>query len=1335
MPPTRTGANTPSTRSKSNLVNCTCDICCADWDPQVQPIKGRKIPCSTRDSHRKDQREQKSSSSVQPLASSSSGPAIHNPGPFVQTPAITPLLGPQPAPGLQVIPHVSDSLWLTSIADELKRLTYTPLVDPHRPLVFTKIPSPSTPFTVDIISDLERPNCSEFSLTRASPNKRFLRAENQLSEIYHLVVSLNINGDGLVDLELLDEIKVVMGRICHEKHRQWNQQSAGSLGVDPHHVNTDIFFYRGHPQSHVYRAVVLSALVSYHIYSAPRRAIAAQLAGMQSILRSLNIPKEQLQYPLPRDPRTTTAYYNLHPITQKYISCPKCHYLYPWNGEQMDDPLIPKHCKYQAIRQPNHPICDAELWKVKRLSGLGNTLGARIRHVPIRTYTHQPLKYWLGRLLSRQGIEDHIEKAMASSPSTNGVMKDIWDSPTLHSLKDHHGNPFLVTDSEEGRLIFSLAVDSFNPNHVKAAHQTTSSTGIWLVLLNLPAHLRYLHQNMYIAGVIPGPNKPSLEELNHYMDLVVNDLLEFYNPGVRFSRTFKYPNGRVFKAMIIPLISDMLASRQVIGQSAAPSSHNFCTACDIDQDDINIIDRTYWPPKDPAQIREYAELWRDAPSQTIRQQSYSATGIRWSPMFRLPYWEPAKYTVVDAMHTLDLGLFQTHCREIFALDVASPSGDGSCPEPQVLPSSDLPYYSDNFKTNYRLCFKRVIANPDELEKSLLKIPRPVLYKFCSDNGITSVGRDIVIGTSWILARSIKQWRESDRYITPSLPSPMAVSGARHPSGQIPSQQPVQPDARSESDRASTPQSEDTAEKSLLPVIRILLQPTDENIAKLKNKATVKIYITLCELLGLNISHIDPKKRSTKQTLQTLILTKVQDNPDVRERLKGFLPPEPVSTPSRVVLGADVMGVVWQDMKKTQTPSWVATAPPNWGTTERGKLSAAQWRVVCTIHLVVTLIRLWHNEEGRKRLLLDHFMDLVSAVRIANMKVTTPAQIDAYNQHIYRYVANISKLYPDQHLKPTHHLALHIGDFLESLGPTHSHNSPYFERNINFFHVQNVNLHPGESDVTLLDSATIHGNLRGLLDDNEHIRPLVYELVERMDKIDKEDIRGFRLASILDPSQPANTLNSKGTTIKLSALHSGLWRDYLAAQDCNLPDNVLQGKVTRFSQIAIQGVRYSTTQHLPSDSVIMFSESAINRQDFSLPVEYESLKAGFVDMIFQPVTTTKDRSTSSTQPSEPSPLSNQFFLLVRELAPAQSTQSRDPYKRYGAAGGFLCCKDQETLRVISLDQVKSHAAITEVSIDVFGEVYHILCVDRLMNIFTAFDVDQETEEPSGEVMEA
>ena len=187
---------------------------------------------------------------------------------------------------------------------------------------------------------------------------------------------------------------------------------------------------------------------------------------------------------------------------------------------------------------------------------------------------------------------------------------------------------------------------------------------------------------------------------------------------------------------------------------------------------------------------------------------------------------------------------------------------------------------------------------------------------------------------------------------------------------------------------------------------------------------------------------------------------MEEDPEMRTTLQAYVT-EVHSPTGRVVLAKNVMDIVWSDMSVTVLPTWISRAPPNWGTAQRGKLSADNWRVICTIHLPITLIRLWNSatrypEPTRMQVLLDHFMDLVSAVRIANMRVTSSIQIEEFTKHMTRYTARITTVFPDENLKPTHHTALHISEMLDLFGPNHSHSGPHYERYINFFHRVNTN---------------------------------------------------------------------------------------------------------------------------------------------------------------------------------------------------------------------------------------------------------------------------------------
>ncbi|KAG6914861.1 hypothetical protein DXG01_014869 [Tephrocybe rancida] len=114
-----------------------------------------------------------------------------------------------------------------------------------------------------------------------------------------------------------------------------------------------------------------------------------------------------------------------------------------------------------------------------------------------------------------------------------------------------------------------------------------------------------------------------------------------------------------------------------------------------------------------------------------------------------------------------------------------------------------------------------------------------------------------------------------------------------------------------------------------------------------------------------------------------------------------------------------------------------------GTAQRGKLSADQYR-------------LWGSGSGHRQEMLRHYMDLVSAVQITNLRVVSQEKITAYNDCIFRYTRRWPELFPNEALKPMLHAALHVGDFMDLFGPVQAYSSPFYERYINFFHCINTN---------------------------------------------------------------------------------------------------------------------------------------------------------------------------------------------------------------------------------------------------------------------------------------
>ncbi|KAL6300924.1 hypothetical protein BKA93DRAFT_819200 [Sparassis latifolia] len=371
--------------------------------------------------------------------------------------------------------------------------------------------------------------------------------------------------------------------------------------------------------------------------------------------------------------------------------------------------------------------------------------------------------------------------------------------------------------------------------------------------------MRYLEENICLIGAIPGPGKPSLEQINHFVALVVDDLLEFWDPGVYFSRTALYPAGRFSLGAIIPLVCDLLGARQMAG-FPFPGAILFCSVCYLRSVDIENFDENTWPSRTIEKHRATAETWRQAENEAERAKIFKTSGVRYSELNRLPYYDVIRHTVVDTVHAHYLVILNNHFSDVWGMDSEQLDGNGSLP----------------------FTFKPPI---------------------CSDK---------------------------------QNPSKMA-NGVLDDQGEL----------------------------------------------------------------------IQEHNRTA-------------------------------------VLGANTLAEIWKDQEELLLPSSIAPGPTKFGS-KKTKLKADQWRVVGTIHLVVTLIRLWGHGSGRKRAMLNNFMHLVTAVQLARMHTTSEANIALYQFHFKEYLKGFVELYKDASIHPTHHMGLHISSFLKDFGPSHSVRTFAFER--------------------------------------------------------------------------------------------------------------------------------------------------------------------------------------------------------------------------------------------------------------------------------------------------
>jgi len=149
----------------------------------------------------------------------------------------------------------------------------------------------------------------------------------------------------------------------------------------------------------------------------------------------------------------------------------------------------------------------------------------------------------------------------------------------------------------------------------------------------------------------------------------------------------------------------------------------------------------------------------------------------------------------------------------------------------------------------------------------------------------------------------------------------------------------------------------------------------------------------------------------------------------------------------VILCQDVLSQVRSDMKLTILPSEISPVPREVGSPSAGKLTADQWRSFCTIHLVVSLIRLWGKErqDSHQSRILNNFLHLITLTNLLHMRTLTRERIQRIEDENLAYLEGLRTLYPHSSLVPKHHMALHLPAMLRDFGPVHAWRTFAFER--------------------------------------------------------------------------------------------------------------------------------------------------------------------------------------------------------------------------------------------------------------------------------------------------
>ncbi|KAJ7048866.1 hypothetical protein C8F01DRAFT_1356763 [Mycena amicta] len=324
-----------------------------------------------------------------------------------------------------------------------------------------------------------------------------------------------------------------------------------------------------------------------------------------------------------------------------YAACPKCDEIYAPTTSLSGTKTWPAVCSNMVVGAHGRYKCNTNLLSDSKTS-------------PKKPFLSPSFEDYLARLVSDPNKEAMMQQASADAksppPRAPGAPKDhihhVFGGSFFKNFMGPKSDKLFVDsgDTSNLRLAFSISLDFFPPHGATPAEQY----------------------------IIPG----SIADLNPYLRPIVDFGVQSWTRGTHFTSTGLFPiGGRITECAFVLAFCDSPA-RVKLAAVAAASSHHFCPHCSLKMLD-NLYDTNFenWTEKDPDKLRRAAEKWRDASTTGKQKTLFEESGVRWSEMWRLPYWNPVIMLAIDVMHCILEGLIHYHCRFVLgfvATDASKP---------------------------------------------------------------------------------------------------------------------------------------------------------------------------------------------------------------------------------------------------------------------------------------------------------------------------------------------------------------------------------------------------------------------------------------------------------------------------------------------------------------------------------------------------------------------------------------------------------------------------------------------------------------------------------------
>lgn len=457
-----------------------------------------------------------------------------------------------------------------------------------------------------------------------------------------------------------------------------------------------------------------------------------------------------------------------------YVSCPKCSALYdpktfvpicPPSDLSVRNPLPPApppkstktytplenssmppqttqipwapaqqyRCTYQVT--PNQSPCNTLLMRSRSSGEVSQELtglqkpgplprSIKSKLVPRLPYNYSSVVQFLSRIVMQPGMVELLSSSLPDSyPTEMGEetqVRDIMDSAAIRSIKADDHSMFATQIPGELRLCLGLFIDWYNARGNSLRGGKHSTGGVYVVVLNLPLHLRYQKKNMYKL-FLPGPREQNTQAINHCLRPLVNDLIDLFKTGFYFFNGSQW----LCRAALAIVIADLLGAKKICG-FAAVNHQWFCPYCRLPHEQIASSLNEGSPLPAPVTRQQHLDIikaWRDAPTEKEADAIFERWGFRYTELARLEYFDILKQTVIEGFHALLPNIAQPHCRTLMGTraqedndDLASDDDDDSLSD-------------DSHDLNQSEDFSEVDENPSpdgQLEAALSFLRRPNL---------------------------------------------------------------------------------------------------------------------------------------------------------------------------------------------------------------------------------------------------------------------------------------------------------------------------------------------------------------------------------------------------------------------------------------------------------------------------------------------------------------------------------------------------------------------------------------------------------------------------------